>query len=424
MDITVMPGSSVVGEVEALPSKYLTLIACAVAALGPGKSVIESPLQCKDTSAMLRSCENMGCTVKKSAGRWTVWGVQRDFTPVQNALDLKNSGTAISLMCGVASLSKIPLVLTGDSDLCRRPMPEMLESLRRTGATVYSTKQDEGPPFIAFGGGVSGGKADLRDLPINVVPPALIISPYADKKTRIIVPSDREKFTIEDTLDIMKNAGVSASKSGNTITVPQGTYRGMTYRVRKEICSAAPFITSSAILGSKITVTGCEKPSRRDELFMKTMGAFGIRLKRRGAKVGVERDMLKGARIDLAWGPELFPFFAVIGCYARGTTRISGINAARRMKSDRVSSMVRELKKLGAKIMDDGTSVVIQGPCRIKGGEVQSWNDYAVTSALAAAATGGDEKIVIKGGADCMGTTYSKFISAFKALGAEMSYSG
>jgi len=424
LDIVVNPSPSINGEMEPQPSKYLTMLACAVASLCPNKSVIESPLLAKDTSAMVKACEVIGCIIKRSQGKWSMWGVERGFTPVQPAIDLKNSETALSLMSAVVSFSKIPMVLTGDANMCKRGMPDLLEALRKMGIKIHSANPEESPPLLNFGGEIHGGRVDLTKIPERFISPALLLASRSTKNVEILTSGEKFRFQTNRTVEIMKKGGCGIKMSSRKILVSPGPLKPINYRIPAELCSAAPFIIASGILNSQLIIKSQTGFSQRDGLFANALRAFGMVVKTGRNRAKIKGGPLKGASVDLSWGPELFPFFAVMACCARGTTKIRGVSEARKMKSDRVTTIVHELKKMGARILDREDSVVIRGPCELTGGEVEGWNDHAVAAALAVAGLRANKKTVIKGGAEALGTSYSKFISTFKTLGANMGYSG
>ncbi|MEM2875077.1 MAG: hypothetical protein QW567_03555 [Candidatus Hadarchaeales archaeon] len=420
----VSQSSTIEGEIEPQPSKYLTLLSCALASLCPNKSVLESPLVSRDTSVLAKACETIGCILKRSQGRWSIWGVERGFTPVQPALDLKGSETAISIMSAVATFSKMPMVITGDHNLCRRPMPELLESLRRIGIKIHSANPEESPPFMNFGGTLSGGRINLRDIPHRFIPPALLAAPFSQRKACLLLRHDKFMFPVKSMLELMKRAGCTVRQGSSGISIQPGGYRAATYRIPKDLCSTIAFLVASGISGSRLMVKSGKIFSERDELLIHTLRAFGMKIRYKGNWLRVEGGSLKGTRVDISWAPELFPFIAVLSCYAKGTTRIEGASEARGMRTDRVAVILRELKRMGASALDAGDSIVVKGPCKLKGCQVDGQGDHAVAAALTVAGLGAEGKTLIKGGADAIGAAYSKFVSTFKSLGANIGYSG
>ncbi len=95
---------------------------------------------------------------------------------------------------------------------------------------------------------------------------------------------------------------------------------------------------------------------------------------------------------------------------------------ARAMKSDRISAISQELRRMRAKVLEHSDGLLVQGPSKLKGCEVDSHNDYAVAAALVVAGLMADGKTTVKNGAEALRTSYSRFVSTFQALGASISY--
>jgi 3-phosphoshikimate 1-carboxyvinyltransferase len=421
MNLVISPSASISGELEAPPSKLYTQISTAIAILADGKSTIESPLRVLDTTVMLRAAESLGATVKRSQDRWSIWGLGGKITTDKNVVDAKNSGTAIGLLTGIATLSRTSIVLNGDAQLRSRPMPTLLKALRGLGADVCSIRPDDSPPFLAFGGGLSGGRAKLKDLRVRFLPAVLIAAPYARRKVELIL---REKVP-EPVKEIMKAAGVKLAESRNRISVPKQPYHSFSYQVPREIAGAAPFLVAAGLSGSKIKITNLKRISERDEVFLRYLKSFGFKVQISKNVVYAEgRKKLKAARLDLSSCPELLPLLAVVACEAGGKTLLYNAEDARAMKSDRISAIANELRRMKAKLLERNDGLLIRGPTKLKGCEVDGHGDYAITSALVVAALSAENNTTIKNGFDSLGYNFSRFISTFQNLGAEISLSG
>jgi 3-phosphoshikimate 1-carboxyvinyltransferase len=424
VNLVVQPATSLSGEIELPPSKLYTQIACALAILAEGKSTIESPLRVKDTNVMFKAAEVMGATVKRTQERLSVWGVGNNMKPAQNAIDAKNSGTAAGLLTSIATLALTPTVINGDVQLRSRPMPALLQVLRRMGADVHSTKPDDSLPFVVFGGGLSGGKVKLSEAEMRYLPAVLLPAPYAKKNVEFSVPPGWRKLQLEPTLALMKTAHAKITENRGIISVRNHPYHAFNYKVEREVVGAAPFIVAAGLLDSRLRVRGMKEISFRDLNFLKALKSFGLKLCTSGKLIEVEgKYRLRGTKLDLSWAPELLPLMAVLSCAASGKTLIRNAEEARTMKSDRISAIAQELRRMQARVLEQSDGLVIQGPAKLKGCEVDGHGDYAVVSALAVAGLLAEGKTVIKNGADALSVSYSRFVSTFQSLGAEMSYS-
>ena len=423
MNLVVTPAGEISGEVEAPPSKLHTQMACALAVLCEGKSTIGSPLRVKDTTVMLKALETFGATVKRTQEKWSIWGTSGDLKPVQNVLDAKNSGTALRLLTSIACLSRTPCVVNGDVQLRSRTMPEFIRALRNLGADVHSTKPDDSPPFIIFGGGIRGGKVELTESEAPYAPAILLPTPYARKETEFKIRAGRG-LQVETALELMKVAGAKITRHKGRILIARRPYRPFDYSVRKEVAGAAPFIVAAGLTDSRLRLRGAKNLSPRDMAFIRAIKLFGVDIRQTRKGINIDGTHgLRATKLDLSWAPELLPLIAVLACRSKGRTLIRNAERAKRMKSDRISAIARELRRMGAKVLEREDGLIIQGPARLRGCEVDGHGDHSVAAALAVAGLVADGKTVVKNGGDALGTSYSRFLSTFQHIGADMSYS-
>ena len=423
MDLTVQPATTLSGELEPQSSKLHTQFACALALLAEGKSVIEHPLRVKDTHVMLQAAEVMGATVKRTGERWSIWGVDGNLRLAKNVIDARNSGTALSLLTSIATLAPTITVLSGDPQLRSRPMPALLKALQRLGSDVYSTKPDGSPPFVVFGRKLRGGKARLGELNARYLPALLLPCPYAEERVTLSFGLVKKTPQLELASELMNAARGGVSERRGELELLKKTYRAFRFRVPQELSAAAPFIVAAALTESKLKIRGVKKIIGRDAPFLDALKMAGIRLRtsKKGFHVeGKQRPL--ATKLDLSAVPELLPIVAVLACKAKGKTFIQNVEEARTMKSDRISAIARELRRMGARVLEHRDGLLIEGPARFKGCEVDGHGDYAVIAALVVAGLLAEGKTTVKNGVRELGTSYSRFISTFKGLGADIGH--
>jgi len=422
VDLIVRPAAELSGELEPQPSKLHTQFASAVALLAGGKSVIENPLRVKDTQVMLQAAEAMGATVKRTQERWSIWGVSGKPKLAQNVIDARNSGTALSLLTSIAALAPAITVLNGDTQLRSRPMPGLLKSLRRLGADVHSTKPDDSPPFIVFGGKVTGGKVQLGKVSAHYLPALLLPCPYAEKQVKLSI-KQAQKTQLKPILELTKKVGAEVSPWGERLLMPNRPYRAFSFRVPQELAAAAPFIVAAALTNSKLKLRGVKGVAGRDVAFLDLLKVAGLKLhSSKKGFIAEGKQNPRAAKLDLSHVPELLPMIAVLACKAKGKTLIRNAGEARTMKSDRISAVARELRRMGAKMLEHHDGLLIQGAAKLKGCEVDGHDDYAVVAALVVAGLLAEGETKIKNGVTALRTSYSRFISTFQGLGADIGH--
>ncbi len=420
MKLAVAPSSSISGQVTLQPSKLSTQLACAVAILSRKKCTIRNPLKVRDTQPMLRALELFGGEVSKAKDKWVLTAPE-ELKPSSGFVDAKNSGSALAMLAGVLSAAKTSVVLTGDSNLRSRPMPDLLKGLGRMGLDITSTKHNDAPPFIIFGGKISGGEIKIAKGEVKYISAMLPPAPYSEKKSVFSIPDGSSEVFLDPVKEVMEAAGADLSKKGKKVTVPQGGYRSFSYEVRQDIADNAHLILPLLLAGQEVKLR-VKKVSPRDKAFLEAIENFGIKSGKKGSKLELWSGKLRGATLDLSWAPELLPFIVAVGCMAKGKSTITNAEGARNMKSDRINAMAQETKKLGAKVLEQSGGLLIQGPAQFQGGEVDGHGDYAVTAALSIAGLFAKEKVVIKNGPDALRAAYPQFLQSFRGVGAEIGY--
>ena len=97
-------------------------------------------------------------------------------------------------------------------------------------------------------------------------------------------------------------------------------------------------------------------------------------------------EELKGCEISGAIIPRLIdeiPIIAVIATQAKGKTIIKDASDLRNKESDRISTVVTELKKLGVDIEETPDGMIVNGQTELKGGcEVETYHDHRLAMSL------------------------------------------
>ena len=211
---------------------------------------------------------------------------------------------------------------------------------------------------------------------------------------------------------------------------PVNRIPGFDADVPGDISSAAFFIAAALISGRALVVRECGiNPTRCGFLeVVRRMGASVEVLEERSSvgepagSIRVSPGELRGARIEREEIPELIdevPLLAVLALFARGVTEVRGAEELRFKESDRLDMIARMVKSLGGKVevFDDGFAV--EGPQKLRRGEVDPRGDHRIAMAAAVAAVGIPEGVSVRG-FDCARVSYPDFMRDYQALGGEI----
>jgi 3-phosphoshikimate 1-carboxyvinyltransferase len=165
------------------------------------------------------------------------------------------------------------------------------------------------------------------------------------------------------------------------------------------------------------------------------IGLLGI-LNRMGAAVEVEEDTegieptgailarhgpLAATRVHAEEVPlaiDELPLVALLGCFAEGTTVVSGAGELRHKESDRIATVVDGLSALGADIEATEDGFAVQGKGALPGGTLDAHGDHRLAMLGAAAGLASRDGVEVRG-MEAAAVSYPGFEADLHALAAE-----
>jgi 3-phosphoshikimate 1-carboxyvinyltransferase len=126
--------------------------------------------------------------------------------------------------------------------------------------------------------------------------------------------------------------------------------------------------------------------------------------------------LLKALDVDARNIPDLVPVCTVLACYAKGTSKIHDAHRLRYKESDRLLSLYLELKKMGAEIAMDESSLTVKGPCALHSATIDPHNDHRIAMACAVAALGASGETKLSD-SECVRKSYPRFFHDLRAIG-------
>ena len=369
-------------------SKSHSIRAVAIASLAPGESVIRQPLDSADARAAFRAYKAFGANIADEGDCWRVQGTGGRLKLPDSVIDVANSGTTMRI--ALASAALIPegiTVLTGDKQVCSRPCGPLAQSLNDLGARVRSTRGTSNPPFVVEGT-LRGGRTSIEAVTSQYVSALLINAPLAEGDTHLRVPLLNERPYVGITLDWLARQGIKidAADDWSEFHISGGqTYQPVDRRIPGDFSSATFFLAAGALQDNEVFSSGLDMTDTQGDKavvdYLKQMGAE-VRIDAEG--INVRSKTLVGCEIDLNATPDALPMMAVLGCFAKGTTRLVNVPQARLKETDRIAVMREELTKMGAKITELPDGLVIEESA-LRPAEVEGHDDHRVVMSLAIA---------------------------------------
>ena len=397
---------------------------CAIFSLLSDKpSHITNYLQAEDTLNTLKIIQNLGAKVDVKNDIMTIIPPKSITEPI-NSLDCGNSGTAMRLMCGFLAQQDGFFVLEGDKYLSSRPMKRVTEPLKKIGAMIDGREGGNLAP-IAIRGNTLKGFNYTSSIASAQVKSAMILSVlHAKEKSYYCEPFLSRDHT-ERILSAMgakiKNIN-KVNKKCIEISPINKPLKPLDIEVPADPSSAFFFAVATVISkNSKIVLKNILLNPTRIEAFevLKKMGA-DIKYTIKNSKyeivgdITVKSSSLKGVNVkdNIAWLIDELPALSIAMSVAKGVSTVTNAKELRVKESDRIKSVVTNLKACGvdAKELEDG--YVINGST-IKNAIIDSFGDHRIAMSFAIAG-------VIEGMSitdiECIKTSFPNFLELLSKI--------
>lgn len=321
-------------------------------------------------------------------------------------LECGNSGTTMRLLLGICAAIDGLSVLSGDASLRRRPMARVVEPLRAMGARIDGRAGGERAPLAVRGGPLRAVRHASPVASAQVKSALLLAGLAAEGVTEVTEPAPSRDHTER----LLAAAGVEVvAEPGRAAVRGPARPRPLDLDVPGDLSSALYLIAAALVVpGSVLTVEHVGlNPTRTAVLdVLQAMGAE-LEVVRAGEAAGepygavtARSSALRAVDLGPAEVPlviDELPLLAVLCALAEGRSEVRGAAELRVKESDRIATMVGNLRALGAEARELPDGYVIEGPARLTGGEVASHGDHRVALACAVAGLAAAGRVTVSG---------------------------
>lgn len=398
-------------------SKSETNRALVCAALAEGTSTLRRALRADDTEAMVSCLRQLGVVITRTDEALVVEGCAGTLRPTGTPLDARLSGTTARFLAPVVALGPGSVELTGDDGLRSRPMGDLVEALRTIGAGVEELA-DPGHLPLRFGSPpLRGGRVELPgDTSSQFLSGLLLAGPLMPAGLEVSTSTPLVSVPyVELTLDVMERFGAEVEGAPATVlSVARSGYRACDLDIEADASAASYFMAAPVLAGGRVRVAGVGSASRQgDAVFAEILRTMGAVVTQGSDWTEVTGRDLVGVDVDLRDASDIAQTLAVVAAVARGRTRVRGIGFIRAKETDRISAVVRELRRVGVDAVEDEDGFTVEGG-RPHGAVVRTYGDHrmAMSFALLSLCTPG---IVIED-PDCVDKTYPDYFSDLASL--------
>lgn len=280
-------------------------------------------------------------------------------------IDLQASGTALRFLTAYFALqTSVPILLTGISRLCNRPIAPLIDALRMLGARITCMEHEGFAPLYIEPAKLEGGKIiDLdASLSSQFVSALLLIAPCLPDGLCLQLSTPPASVSyIAMTIEVMKRAGVSVQVSPDyrSYTVAAGSYTPLPLpMIERDWSAAAFFYTLLAIHRSpslQLQLEGIYQDSiQGDKKATEYFAALGVESRQRKNGIIIEYNSMSKnqetiLRPDFSSCPDMLPAWVVAATLQERPFVATGIATLRHKESDRIAAVTEGLLRLGYK---------------------------------------------------------------------------
>ena len=414
------------GSFELIGDKSISHRAVMFSSISKGHNKISNFLMGEDCLSTISCFRKMGVDIQidgkdvyvKGNG---LYGLQRP----KEILDVGNSGTTIRLMMGILAGNKFDATLIGDNSIAKRPMKRVTDPLRLMGCNIEGKDDANYIPIKIYGGDLKAIDYHMPVASAQVKSALILASLYANDTSFIY-----EKVKSRNHTEIMlKSFGADINVENLKISVnPVNELFSQDIYVPGDISSAAFIIVSALITkGSEVIIKNVGLNETRTGIIdvVKNMNGNIEIINERlvgGELVGdllvrYTKDLC-ATTIDKDIIPRLIdeiPVIAVLATQAEGTTIIKDAQELKVKESNRIKSMVENLKILGADIEELEDGMIIKGKSKLNGGKIKTFKDHRIAMAFSTLNLISDEKIKLDN-EDCINVSFPGYFDLIKSL--------
>ena len=392
-------------------------------AIAEGATRLENYSTGADCASTLGCLAGLGVQWERKEGAILIHGRGAKLAMPSAALDCGNSGSTMRMLSGILAGQNFTSELSGDESLSCRPMARIIEPLNKMGARIESA--EGGRPPLRITGGMLESIDYKMPVPSAQVKTSLLFAGlYAIGETKV----EESLMTRDHGESALRAFGAEVKHEDKKVTIAGGQkLHAIEAQIPGDLSSAAFFLCAAALFPhSEIAIAWLLMNPTRARL-LDILISLGAKItvtqleERHGELVGtvqVEGGKLKGGLIaggDTAALIDEIPVLAAIAPYTEEGIEVRDASELRVKESDRIVSIVTNLRAMGAEVEERPDGLKIPGRQKLHGAQLDSFGDHRIAMAFSVAALRAEGETTIRN-SDAAVISYPAFYQTLEGL--------
>ncbi len=309
----------------------------------------------------------------------------------EHRLDVLDAGTTMRFLTAYAAATGRDSLLTGTARMKQRPIGILVDALRQLGAEIRYLEKEGYPPIQIQGKPLQGSEIRIRgDVSSQFISALLMVAPrVAGGLTLHLTGKIGSRPYIEMTRKLMQLFGAQSQWKGDSLIVPEQSYRAVPYRIESDWSGASYWYSMAALSQSaELKLLGLRQDSTQgDAAIAEVMTHFGVTTRFQEDGVLIQKNgtvSQQGFSQDFSDIPDMAQTVAVVAAALHVPVRMSGLESLRIKETDRIAALQQELAKFGVRMEEEEEGeFVIRGDFRAEAARIHTYEDHRMAMAFA-----------------------------------------
>lgn len=334
----------------------------------------------------------------------------------EDVMNCIESGSTLRFMIPVVASLGRRATFIGEGRLPERPIGEYLDILPKHNVKVDSN----GYLPMTIDGQLRNGSYEVNgDVSSQYITGLLLALANVEGDSAVILKTPlQSKPYVDMTVKVMADFGVNITETDFGYLIHGGQeFKKQDYIVEGDWSQSAFFLVAGAI-GGDVKVSGLDMNSTQgDKAIVDVLKSFGADVEVGKDYVISRKSKLTGTTVDATDIPDLVPIIAVLGAFSNGKATIKGAERLRFKESDRIESVVNNLRLMGVDVTETKDGMIINGS-EPHGADLKGYNDHRIVMAFSVAGLFCDGDVRIDD-AQSINKSYPTFFDDYNMLGGK-----
>ncbi len=404
------------------PDKSISHRCAMFSLLSDKPSHIKNFLLAEDTLNTLNIVSKLGADINKEGSDITI--TPKEYKEPDDILDCGNSGTGMRLFCGLLAGMDGFFVLTGDKYLRRRPMRRVTEPLKKIGAKIDGREDGNLAPIAIRGSKLKSFKYESKIASAQVKSALILAALKGDGNSLFKEPELSRDHTERMLKGMGAELNTKITKNGYEVIIHplKRPLEPLNIRVPADPSSGFFFAVAAAIVpGSRVVLKDITLNPTRVEAYkiLKKMGANVEFIEKESVyepigDIVVQSCKLRGVEVseNISWLIDELPALSIAMAVAEGKSVVKNAKELRVKESDRIKSVVENLRKCGIEVKEFEDGYEIEGG-EFKEAVIDSFGDHRIAMSFLIAGLLCGIRVE---DVECIATSFPNFVDILKEI--------